>query len=587
MCGIFCVASSAPFKIYSREIYLKNGIRRDIEENDISEVKKTVSLMDGRGETSNQITINNSVYMYHRRLPINDFSKGGNQPFISSNVFCIINGEIYNYKELKESLSDFNYKWRGSSDCEVLIPLYMKFGTQFVNQLRGMFSFVLYDSYKKLLISGRDHLGMTSLYMGTYAHGLMFSSELKCLTPYCENISNVEAGTIIIKSFKKDEDGHIPAHNTFKYVAGGNKSLWRTDNCNIKDLKPYSNIVLEELRNKMIASVKSHLNSDAKIGVLLSGGLDSSIVAAIVARLIETKEVSIDKLKTFTIGVENSTDILAADKVASHINSEHTAYNFDAEDAITVLEDVIYSIETYDITTIRASIPLYILSSWIKEDTDIKVILSGEVSDEIFAGYSYFKYAPNEEELFQETKDKVNMLQRYDCLRAHKSTVSNTIELRVPFGDYLIVDYVMNLHPSCKMYDFNKDKEIEKYILREAFKDWLPDEIVWRKKEQFSDGVSSEKENVIDTLKKHAEEVISDEEFNNRESLYPINTPSTKEGLLYYKIFISKFKGKGLESAIKTVDHNINSIACSTERALRWMNIPKGSDKIDPSGRIE
>lgn len=576
MCGIFAIINNKSFSLGKDTKQFFNN------------VDTNKHMMDYRGETSSQLLIDNKVLLYHRRLAINDTSSNGNQPFKSTNgIFSIVNGEIYNYDEILNSgiLNDVKYKFKGKSDCEILIPMYMKFGTQFVKNLRGMFSFVIYDSKKGLVLAGRDHIGMTSMYIGEDSNNIYICSDMKPLTNLCDNIKNLEAGHIYINSKSTEGSGIYNYMDLDKWRSENDaisiiNTLKKVDNSNI-------NIILEELRNKFISTVESHLKSDVSVGILLSGGLDSSLLASVVSYLKQEGRVgNLKNIKTFTIGVENSVDILAADKVAKYINSEHTAYNFDPEDAITVLEDVIYATETYDITTIRASIPLYLLSTWIKEDTDIKVILSGEVSDEIFAGYSYFKYAPSSAELFLETKDKVKMLQRYDCLRAHKATICNTIELRVPFGDKLFVDYVMNLHPDCKMYGFSLDseidsKKIEKYILRKAFEGWLPEDILWRKKEQFSDGVSSEKENVIETLKRHAANEISDDEFNNRETLYPINTPNTKEGLLYYKIFKKMFKH---DSCLKTVDHNTKSVACSTERGLKWLGIDENNSKNDPSG---
>lgn len=560
MCGIFAVLSFSSFALGS-----------DV----INKFRENAKIMDSRGDTDKQLIINNKVYLFHRRLAIMDTSSDGDQPFLKNGVFCIVNGEIYNHKDLKDNMK--NIKFKGHSDCEVIIPLYLKYGSQFITHLRGMFSFVLYDSRKKLLLAGRDHLGMTSLYMGKDNDNIYFASDMKALTGLCSNISNIDAGSLLIKNIDKEEE-------IFSYTK---LDSWRVET-DISKLVKFDESVLTEIRNKLIESVKSHLDSDVPVGVLLSGGLDSSLVAAIVSKLVKDGHIKNNEkaIKTFTIGVENSSDILAADTVATFLKSNHSAYNFEATDAITVLEEVIYAIETYDITTIRASIPLYLLTSWIKEDTDIKVILSGEVSDEIFAGYSYFKHAPSAEELFLETKDKVNMLQRYDCLRAHKATIANTIEIRIPFGDKIVVDYVMNLNPECKMYGFGLDgeigeKKIEKYILRKAFDGWLPDEILWRKKEQFSDGISSDKENVINVLKQHAENEISDKEFAERNNIYPINTPSTKEGLLYYKIFNKLFKH---DSCLKTVDHNTKSVACSTERGLKWLNIDENNKMNDPSG---
>jgi asparagine synthase (glutamine-hydrolysing) len=577
MCGIFCVFGKKGFKF---------------GKDNMSTYDNNAKLLDHRGDTSKKYIVNNQLYLYHRRLAINDLSKNGEQPFYIDGIFCMINGEIYNYNELKTLLGSSSggsgsYKFKSSSDCEILIPLYKQFGTQFINKLKGMFSFIIYDTKKKLLLVSRDHIGMTSLYYGVKDDNLYFASEMKCLVNICDDIKNFPVGNVYIYNTAGSGEGMFFDYNK--------TTLWKTGYDEIKNnvsgnkfisFEPY---ILENIKNKFIATVKSHLHSDVPIGILLSGGLDSSLVASIVNRLKMDGEY-IGDIKTFTIGVENSVDIQYADTVATYLNSEHTAYNFEAADAITILEEVIEAVETYDITTIRASIPLYLLSKWIKEDyEDIKVILSGEVSDEIFAGYAYFKHAPDSKELFEETVDKTNWLNKYDCLRAHKATMANTLELRVPFGDKDFVDYIMSLDPLCKMYGFSlggedDSKKIEKYILRKAFEGWLPESVLWRKKEQFSDGVSSSSENVIDTLKSHAESIISDEEMNNASVLFPIHTPITKEGLMYYKIFLNKFPH---ESCLKTVDHNIKSIACSTERALTWMNINEGDSVNDPSGRIE
>lgn len=270
--------------------------------------------------------------------------------------------------------------------------------------------------------------------------------------------------------------------------------------------------------------------------------------------------------------------------MVDHIGSDHTTYIFTKEDGLDVIKHIIYYLETYDITTIRASIPMYLLTREIKNDTenDVKVLLSGEGADELFGGYLYFHKAPNELEFHYELIDKVSKLHKYDCLRAHKACMANTIEIRVPFLDKDFIDYVMNIDPKYKMVTNNK-KKIEKFILRESFKDnYLPDEILWRQKDQFSDAVSSKKENWIDSLKEYAESLISDEEFKNRKDKYPINTPITKEHFLYRKIFEEFYPHK---SCIETVDHNINSIACSTERGLKWMNLNTYSKQNDASGR--
>lgn len=545
MCGIFAY-------------YNKNGFMFD--KKFIDKLNNQVSKLDHRGYSSKKYIVNNKLYLYHRRLAINDLSQKGDQPFYINGIFCIINGEIYNYDELVKLVD--GYKFKSSSDCEILIPLYNKFGTQFISKLNGMFSFVLYDSKKNIFMAGRDHIGITSLYYAKKDNSIMFSSEMKVLTELSDDIQNFTPGNIFINN------------DFFNYY----KPEWKN-----KLLENSIEVNYEDIKNKLIESVKLHTKSDVPIGVLLSGGLDSSLITSIMCKLKKNGEIPFD-IKTFTIGVENSSDIIAAEKVAEYLNTEHTSYNFDADDAINVLDDVIYSLETYDITTIRASIPLYLLTMWIKEDTDIKVILSAEVADEIFGGYLYFHKAPNSQEFLDEIVDKMTLLNKYDLLRAHKISLANALELRVPFAHKPFVDYAMNIDTEKKMINANGDNNIEKYILRKSFDDgtYLPNEILWRIKEQFSDGVSSETENVISKLQQYSNKTISDDEFNNKSILFPVNTPITKEGFLYRKIFESKFPHA---SCITTVDHNTKSVSCSTERALRWLGLDENSEINDPSGR--
>ena len=448
---------------------------------------------------------------------------------------------------------------------------------------------MLYDASKNILIIVRDHIGITSLYYviekdnNDNINTLMISSEMKALTSLSKNINVFEPGKAYI-------NGTFFTHYFPK---------WKEPN-----FIPNGELNYDEIKQKLIDSVFKHTTSDQPIGILLSGGLDSSLIASIMVYLKKNNLIS-NPIKTYTIGLENASDIIEAEKVSAFINSTHVSYNFSIEDAIDSLEDVIYHLETYDITTIRASIPLYLLSMQIAEDTDIKVILSGEVSDEIFAGYLYFHKAPNKEELQQELVDKVSLLNRYDCLRAHKATMAHTLELRVPFADRDFIDYIMNIDPKYKMIEKNEEKTeektkeineekteekkniqyIEKYILRKAFDngEFLPDDILWRVKEQFSDGVSSKKVNVIDSLKKYAEDTITDEDFNKKEELFPINTPMTKEAFLYRKIFEKHFP---YECCIKTVNENSKSVACSTERALKWLGIDEKNKINDPSGHV-
>jgi len=562
MCGIFL-------------IYKRIGFTKDSFNNYI----KNAKLLEHRGEKDTYRIINNkygSILLYHNRLSINDLSNNGTQPIIKNNIIIIVNGEIYNYKELynevKKDLPKYNFK--SNSDSEILIPLYLLYGSAFISKIRGMFSFVLYDTTKNILIVCRDHIGITSLYYSIESNDnnenidtFMISSEMKSLTNLSKNINVFEPGKVYINGTFFTH--YSPKWKEADYISNGELNY-------------------DEIKQKLIDSVLKRTLSDQPIGILLSGGLDSSLIASIMVYLKKNKLIN-NPIKTYTIGLENASDIIEAEKVSKFLNSDHTTYNFSTSDAIDVLEDVIYYLETYDITTIRASIPLYLLSMQIKEDTDIKVLLSGEVSDEIFAGYLYFHKAPNKEELQQELVDKVSLLNRYDCLRAHKATMAHTLELRVPFADRDFIDYIMNIDPKYKMINKknneNSEQYIEKYILRKAFDngEFLPHDILWRVKEQFSDGVSSKTENVIDSLKKHAEYNVSDDEFNKKETIFPINTPLTKEAFLYRKIF-EKFYPH--ECCIKTVNENSKSIACSTERALKWLGIDEKNKINDPSGHV-
>jgi asparagine synthase (glutamine-hydrolysing) len=558
MCGIFSV-------------YKKNGITK----NELNEYINNGKLLSHRGTHVTYRLINNKLLLYHNRLSINDLSNNATQPIIKNNIMIIVNGEIYNYKELYDEVKEHfpSYNFKSKSDSEILIPLYLLHGSSFINKLRGMYSFLLYDASKNILIIVRDHIGITSLYYilekdnNDSINTLMISSEMKTLTSLSKNINVFEPGTVYI-------NGTFFTHYSPK---------WKEAN-----YIPNGELNYDEIKQKLINSVLKHTLSDQPIGILLSGGLDSSLIASIMVYLKKNNLIS-NPIKTYTIGLENASDIIEAEKVSKFLNSDHTTYNFSTSDAIDVLEDVIYYLETYDITTIRASIPLYLLSMQIVDDTDIKVLLSGEVSDEIFAGYLYFHKAPNKEELQQELVDKVSLLNRYDCLRAHKATMAHTLELRVPFADRDFIDYIMNIDPKYKMINKkineNSEQYIEKYILRKAFDngEFLPHDILWRVKEQFSDGVSSKTENVIDTLKKHAEDNISDDEFNKKETIFPINTPLTKEAFLYRKIF-EKFYPH--ECCIKTVNENSKSIACSTERAFKWLDIDEKNKINDPSGHV-
>lgn len=552
MCGIFIVFNRNGFGLHSKETidkYIQNG-----------------KLLSHRGDKESYRIINQKLFLFHNRLSINDLSDNGSQPMCNNQIMIVVNGEIYNYKNLYNIIKKEmpNYKFKSRSDSEILIPLYLLYGSVFIRHIRGMFSFVLYDMRNNIILAARDHIGITSLYYAEDKENdiIMFSSEMKSLINLSNNIKTFNPGNIFInRSF-------------FNFYNPG----WKNT-----EIIPTGSVDYEEIKQRLINSVLKHTISDQPIGILLSGGLDSSLVTSIMCYLKKNKLIN-NPIKTFTIGLDNAVDIIAAEKVATFLETDHTTYNFSIEDAIDVLENVIYHLETYDITTIRASIPLYLLSMQIKEDTDIKVLLSAEIADEIFAGYLYFHKAPSREEMQYELVDKVNALHKYDCLRAHKATIANTIELRVPFGDQDFIDYIMHIDPKYKMIDKDGENNIEKYILRKAFDndEFLPSEILWRTKEQFSDGISSDKENLIDELKKYAETKITDDEFNDRNNIFPINTPITKEGFLYRQIFEKFYKE---DSYIKTVDENTNSIACSTKRVMEWLGIDENDSKNDASGR--
>ncbi len=554
MCGIFVVYHKNGFKKnkYIIDIYIKNA-----------------KLMNHRGNVDKYLLIDNNILFYHNRLAINDLTSNGNQPIINNLIYIVINGEIYNYYELynEVKLNLPSYNFISNSDSEILIPLYLLYGSAFIKKLKGMFSFVLYDKNKNLVLAARDPFGITSLYYAIDNNRIIFSSELKSLINLSLNIFIFPPGQLCINT------------TFFNYY----NPEWLINIQNNPSKIPNNNINYEQLKNKLIESVYSHIKlSDQPIGFLLSGGLDSSLIVAI-ANFLKRKLYITNSIKTFTIGLNMGNDIKYANEVAKYLKTDHQTYNFTFNEVIHELSDIIYSIETYDITTVRASICNYLLVKKIKQNTDIKVLLSGEGSDELFGGYLYFHKCPSSEEMQLELTDKLLQLHKYDCLRSHKSGIAHTIEVRVPFLDIDFVDYVMNISPEYKL--INSTYPIEKYILRKAFDNgsFLPNNILYRQKEQFSDGISNSENNLIDKLKQYAEEQITDIEYNNKKTIFPLNTPISKEHMLYRKIFETRFNNN--LNTILTVDHNSESIACSTKRGLSWLNIHSNSQFNDPSGR--
>eukprot|EP00593_Proboscia_inermis_P012289 CAMPEP_0171309076 /NCGR_PEP_ID=MMETSP0816-20121228/19201_1 /TAXON_ID=420281 /ORGANISM="Proboscia inermis, Strain CCAP1064/1" /LENGTH=589 /DNA_ID=CAMNT_0011792349 /DNA_START=61 /DNA_END=1830 /DNA_ORIENTATION=+ len=510
----------------------------------------------------------------HERLAIMD-PESGEQPLVSpdGSVIVAANGEIYNYQELYEGL-EVEYTPKTGSDCEVILPLYAQHGATpaMVNQLRGMFSFVLYDTTNNSYMAARDHIGITPLYVGWGNDGsVWFSSELKGLVGHCARFEQFPPGTLISSVGEHKHEfvrWYLPRYITIP--TGG-------------DL-PTDKFCGDILRQAFEKATIRRMMSDVPWGVLLSGGLDSSLVASICARHISRRSTSFPKLHSFTIGLPNSPDIQAAKQVADFLGTVHHAYTYTLEEGADAIRSVIQAVETYDVTTIRASTPMYLMSRKIKA-MGIKMVLSGEGADEVFGGYLYFHKCPNTREMFEETRDKLSRLHMYDCLRCNKSMSAWGVEPRVPFLDADFLEVAMNLDPQEKMIIKGpgvspKDTRIEKWAMRKAFDTpddpYLPKEILWRQKEQFSDGVGY---GWVDSLKDIAEREVSDQMFANAANRFQYNTPTTKEGYRYRMIFEELFPG---EAAVQTVPGG-KSIACSTERAMAWD--ASFASRADPSGR--
>jgi asparagine synthase (glutamine-hydrolysing) len=514
-----------------------------------------------RGPDWSGIYVTEKAILAHERLSIVDVNKGA-QPLYTSDgkVALAVNGEIYNHKDLKKSLKE-PYHFLTESDCEIILALYRQKGIDFLEDLNGIFAFALYDSENDVYMIGRDHIGICPLYTGHDEHGNFYvASEMKGLIGVCNTISEFPPG-----HFLYSKDG-VPK----EYY----KRDWMEYD-NVKDNKSS----IKDLRRALEEAVERQLMCDVPYGVLLSGGLDSSITAAVAkkysAKRVETsglKDAWWPQLHSFAIGLDGSPDLAAAQKVADHIGSIHHNFTFTVQEGLDAVRDVIYHIETYDVTSIRASTPMYLMSRKIKS-MGVKMVLSGEGADEIFGGYLYFHKAPDAKEFHEETVRKLSMLSKYDCLRANKSLAAWGVEGRVPFLDKEFMDIAMRLNPEDKMC---KNGQMEKHILRKAFEDYLPSEVAWRQKEQFSDGVGY---SWIDSLREIADKMVSDTQMENARFRFPINTPVTKEGYYYRSIFQEFFP---LDSAARCVPEG-PSVACSTPTAIKWD--AQFANMIDPSGR--
>lgn len=514
-----------------------------------------------RGPDWSGIFSNDKAIMAHERLAIVD-PASGKQPLFSKDRTLVLaaNGEIYNHRELRKQF-DGNYEFLTESDCEVILALYKEKGEHFLDEMNGIFGFAIYDVEKDEYFIARDHMGIIPLYIGWDSNGTFYvASELKALEGYCSTIELFPPG-------------HYLHSKSGEFVKWYNRE-W-TEFEAVKE----NETSIEEIKLALEAAVKRQLMSDVPYGVLLSGGLDSSITSAIAKKFASKRIETNDKaeawypqLHSFAVGLEGSPDLVAAQKVANHLETIHHEIKFTIQEGLDAIKDVIYNIETYDVTTIRASIPMYLMARVIKS-MGIKMVLSGEGSDELFGGYLYFHKAPNAKEFHEETVRKLSKLHMYDCLRANKSLAAWGIEGRVPFLDKEFMDVAMRINPQDKMIN---GERMEKWVLRKAFEEVLPESVAWRQKEQFSDGVGY---SWIDTLKEVVATAISDEQLANAKYKFPIQTPTSKEEYYYRSIFAEHFPS---DAAALSVPQEA-SVACSTKIALEWDEAFKNLN--DPSGR--
>lgn len=514
-----------------------------------------------RGPDWSGVFSNDKAILAHERLAIVD-PASGKQPLFSEDKSLVLaaNGEIYNHRDLRKQFEG-KYNFQTESDCEVILALYKEKGVHFIDEMNGIFGFAIYDVEKDEYFIARDHMGIIPLYIGWDQNGTFYvASELKALEGYCTKIQLFPPG-----HYMSSKDGEFVQWY---------KREW-TEFDAVKD----NETSIAEIKKALEAAVHRQLMSDVPYGVLLSGGLDSSITSAVAKKYAQKRIESGDtvdawypQLHSFAVGLEGSPDLAAAQKVADHLGTIHHEIKFTIQEGLDAVRDVIYNIETYDVTTIRASTPMYLMARVIKS-MGIKMVLSGEGSDELFGGYLYFHKAPNAREFHEETVRKLSKLHMYDCLRANKSLAAWGIEGRVPFLDKEFMDVAMRINPQDKMIN---GERMEKWVLRKAFEDMLPESVAWRQKEQFSDGVGY---SWIDTLKEVVAEAVSDEQLANAKFKFPIQTPTSKEEYYYRSIFTEHFPS---DAAALSVPQEA-SVACSTKIALEWDEAFKNMN--DPSGR--
>ena len=514
-----------------------------------------------RGPDWSGIYCGKSAILAHERLSIVD-PKSGKQPLFSpdNKHILAVNGEIYNHRAIREQYKD-KYKFQTGSDCEVILALYQEKGIDFLEDISGIFAFALYDEEKDEFLIARDPIGVIPLFIGRDKDGKVYcASELKALEGFCD-----------------EYEPFLPGHY-YSSKEGMMKRWYKRDWFEYDAVKD-NGASVKDIHDALESAVKRQLMSDVPYGVLLSGGLDSSVISA-VAKKFAHKRIEEEgksdawwpRLHSFAVGLKGAPDLAKAKEVAEHIGTVHHEINYTIQEGLDAIRDVIYFIETYDVTTVRASTPMYLLARVIKS-MGIKMVLSGEGADEIFGGYLYFHKAPNAKEFHEETVRKLGKLHLYDCLRANKSLSAWGVEGRVPFLDKEFLDVAMRTNPEAKMCP---GTAIEKKIVREAFAEYLPESVAWRQKEQFSDGVGY---NWIDTLKQITSEQVTDEQMAHAAERFPINTPMNKEEYYYRTIFEEHFPS---ESAARCVPHEA-SVACSTATALAWDEAFKNMN--DPSGR--
>lgn len=521
--------------------------------------------MRHRGPDWSGVYADERAILVHERLAIVGVDSGA-QPLLSPDgqQVLAVNGEIYNHRALRAELED-RFAFQTHSDCETILPLYQHGGApgDWLNRLQGMFAFVLWDAARGTWLIARDPIGIIPLYFGHDEHGNLYvASELKALAPVCVDAREFPPGHYWSSTDAEPQRYYTVGWRDYAAVAGNESDR-------------------NALRHALESAVKSHMMSDVPYGVLLSGGLDSSLVAAIAkkyaARRVdedEKTEAWWPQLHSFAVGLKESPDLKHAKAVAAHIGTVHHEFHFTVQEGIDALSDVIYHLETYDVTTIRASTPMYLMARRIRA-MGIKMVLSGEGSDELFGGYLYFHKAPDARALHEETVRKLDKLHLFDCLRANKSMAAWGVEARVPFLDREFIDAAMTLNPEVKLSGKQRGR-MEKQFLRESFAGYLPDSVLWRQKEQFSDGVGY---SWIDSLKAHAELQVSDQQMQSAKFRFPYNTPQTKEAYFYRELFHRHYPQSWAAECVPGGP----SVACSTAAALEWD--PSLKNIVDPSGR--